>query len=453
MASKRITKRAVDALRCPPNRDRLFLWDDDLAGFGVAAMPSGKKVYVAQYRQHGRSRRVKIGDHGRLTPDEARSAAKKVLGAVEGGHDPIGQRREGREARTLTQVATDFLSLHAKAKRKARTADEYGRILELHILPALGSRIMADIAKVDLSRLHASLSGSPGAANRVVALFSAIWNWAAKRDEVAAGDNPARQIERYPEQGRERYLTVEELRRLGKALRDAETVGLPWLIDESLPKAKHIPKEKRSRVIDPYAVAAIRLLMLTGARLREILEARWDYIDWNRGLMFLPDSKTGRKTLYLNKAALGFLGSIPHIDGNPYIIPGEKKNAPRADLKRPWAAIANAAGLVESSAKPSAKDKATKPKGAKPVSKLRLSVRLHDLRHTFAAMGAGSSLGLPVIGKLLGHSQPATTQRYAHLDADPIHRAANIIGDQIMAAMSPVTVNSLPAPKVSKRKK
>ena len=437
MASKRITKRAVDAHRCPPGRDRVFLWDDDLAGFGVAAMPSGKKVYVAQYRQHGRSRRVKIGEHGRLTPDEARSAAKKVLGAVEGGHDPIGQRREGRQARTFAQVAADFLALHARAKRKPRTAEEYDRILELHILPALGSRIMADKGKVDLSRLHASLSGSPGAANRAVALFSAIWNWAAKRDEVAAADNPARQIERYPEKGRERYLTVEELRRLGKALRDAETVGLPWLVDETDPKAKHVPKDNRSRVIDPYAVAAIRLLMLTGARLREILDARWDYIDWNRGLMFLPDSKTGRKTIYLNDATVAVLRSIPSIDGNPHIIPGEIKKAPRADLKRPWAAIANAAGLIENVTKPGTKGKAPKPKSGKQASNLRLSVRLHDLRHTFAAMGAGSSLGLPVIGKLLGHSQPTTTQRYAHLDADPMHRAANLIGNQIALALSP----------------
>lgn len=453
MASKRITKRAVDALKCPPGRDRVFLWDDDLAGFGVAALPSGKKVYVAQYRQHGRSRRVKIGDHGRLTPDEARSAAKQVLGAVEGGHDPIGQRRDGRAARTLAQVAKDFLALHAKAKRKPRTADEYDRILEVHILPALGSRIMADIGRVDLSRLHSNLSGSPGAANRVVALFSAIWNWAAKRDEVAAADNPARQIERYPEKGRERYLTVEELRRLGKALRDAETVGLPWLIDESAPKAKHIPKDKRSRVIDPYAVAAIRLLMLTGARLREILDARWDYIDWTRGLMFLPDSKTGRKTIYLNDATVAVLRSIPSIDGNLHIIPGEIKKAARADLKRPWAAIANAAGLVENGAKPSTKGKAPKPKGGKPASNLRLSVRLHDLRHTFAAMGAGSSLGLPVIGKLLGHSQPTTTQRYAHLDSDPMHRAANLIGTQIVAAMNPIAFKSLPASQKRKPKR
>ena len=453
MTSKRITKRAVDALTCPPKRDRVFLWDDDLSGFGVAALPSGKKVYVAQFRQHGRSRRIKLGEHGRLTPDEARSKAKEVLGAVEGGKDPIEERRAKRSVRTFKEVAEDYLRQHVGAKRKPRTLDAYRSLLDLHILPSLGARPLINIGKPDISRLHAGLAHRPATANRCVAVIAAIWNWAVKSGHIVGLPNPVAGLDRNPEQRRERFLTPDELRRLGRALHDAETIGLPWDVDETAPKAKHIPKKNRSRVIDRYAVAAIRLLMLTGARLREILDARWDYIDWDRGLMFLPDSKTGRKTLYLNKAAIGFLGSIPHIDGNPYIIPGNKKGAPRADLIRPWAAIASAAGLVESGAKPSTKEKASKPKGGKPVNKSRLSVRLHDLRHTFAAMGAGSSLGLPVIGKLLGHSQPATTQRYAHLDADPMHRAANIIGDQIMAAMSPIVVKSLPPPKVSKHKK
>ena len=435
MPNKRITKRAVDALRCPVGRDRVFLWDDDLSGFGVAAMPSGAKSYIAQFRQKGRSRRIKIGDHGRLTPDEARSAAKKLLGAVEAGSDPIAQRRAARGARTLNQVATDFLALHARAKRKTRTADEYERILNLHILPVLGARVMGDISKFDLSRLHASLSDSPGAANRVIALFSAIWNWAAKRDEVGEAANPARQIDRYPEKGRERYLIADEWRRLGKALRDAETVGLPWLVDETNPKAKHTPKEKRSRLIDPHAVAAIRLLMLTGARLREILDARWDYIDWDRGLMLLPDSKTGRKTIYLSDTALELLTDLPRIKGNPYIIPGSKKGEPRTDLKRPWAAIIRAAGLNKPSEEKGPKDRASRKH--KRAATGNHDLRIHDLRHSFASLGVGASMGLPVVGKLLGHSQAATTQRYAHLDSDPLHKAANLISSQINAAIAP----------------
>ena len=449
--SKRITKRAVDALKCPTTRDRVFLWDADLSGFGVAAISSGTKVYVAQFRQQKRSRRMKLGEHGRLTADEARSAAKKILGAIEGGADPIGLRRAARGARTLGEVAKDFIALHARAKRKPRTADEYQRILDYHILAALGSRIMADIGKGDLSRLHSRLSGSPGAANRVLALFSAIWNWAAKRDEVAEAANPARQVERYPEHGKERYLTGDEIRRLGHALRDAETGGLPWQVDEARPTSKHTPKAKRSRVIDPYAVAAIRLLMLTGARLREILDSRWEYIDWERGLMFLPDSKTGRKTIYLSDVALSVLSAVPRIDGNPYIIPGAERGKPRADIKRPWMAIARAAGLIGDAAIHNPKAKAGEQKKRGRVSEPQLSVRIHDLRHTFAAIGAGSSLGLPVIGKLLGHSQPSTTQRYAHLDADPMHKAANLIGVRIAEAMGSAVPISLPAPEKPER--
>jgi integrase len=406
----KISKRSVDAHRCKSGRDRSFLWDDALAGFGVAAFPSGKKVYVAQYRKDGRSRRIAIGEHGRLTPDEARSEAKKVLGAVERGADPIAQRRAARGARTLRETADEFMRLHALPRRKSRTREEYQRLLDVHALPALGSRRLVDITRADVARLHAKLSDRPFAANRCVALLSTIWNWAARRGEVAFNDNPAKGLERNPERGRERYLTTAELGRLGDVLREAETVGLPWAVDESKPKAKHAPKpQKRRRVLDPYAVAAIRLLILTGARLREILSAKWEHVDFDRGIIHLPDSKTGKKPIYLSAAAQAVLDALTRLEGNPHIIPGERDGAPRVDLKKPWAAITKAAGLQ--------------------------GLRIHDLRHSFASFGAGASLGLPIIGKLLGHTQAATTHRYAHLDADPMHRAAETIGATISAAM------------------
>jgi integrase len=211
----------------------------------------------------------------------------------------------------------------------------------------LGSRPITAIGKGDVARLHNAMAGKPGAANRCLALFDSVWNWAVRRSEIAALPSPTKGLERNPERSRERYLSADELRRLGKALRDAETIGLPWLVDETGPKAKHLPKaEKRATAVAPYAVAAIRLLMLTGARLREILTARRDYIDWDRGLMFLPDSKTGWKTLYLSEVSLALLEDLPKVAGNPHIIPGEGKEKPRADLKRPWAAIVRAAGLL-----------------------------------------------------------------------------------------------------------
>ena len=308
MATARITKRRVDALRCKTGKDRVFLWDDALAGFGVSAFPSGTKVYVAQFRKDGRSRRIAIGDHGRLTPEEARSEAKKLLGAVEKGADPVAERRAASGVRTFREAADEFMRRHVASKRKARTHYEYELLLKVHIFPKLGSRRITDVRRVDVARLHAGLSDRPFVANRCLALVSSIWNWAARGEEVQFTGNPAKGIDRYPERGRERYLTSKEFERLGNALRTAETIGLPWTVDETKPKQKHAPKlDKRRTVADPFAVAAIRLLILTGARLREILHARWESVDFERGIIHLGDSKTGRKPIYLSAAALSVL--------------------------------------------------------------------------------------------------------------------------------------------------
>lgn len=411
MPKGRISKRSVDALACPPGKDREILWDDDLSGFGVVVFQTGKKVYVAQYRQHGRSRRIKLGEHGKLTPEQARSEAKKTLAAVETGLDPVEERRAAREVRSFAEVAEDFMALYAATRCKPRTQIEYRRWLSRHLLPALGARRVTDIRRIDLARLHSRLVETPVEANHVHSLFRVIWNWAARRGEVDASENPASGVERFREESRERFLTTEELARLGAALEEGDTIGLLWDVDETKPKAKHAPRpDKRRTIIDPFAVAAIRLLILTGARRREILDAKWRDVDLERGILFLPDSKRGKKPLYLSAAAQTVLAGIPRIEGNPHIIPGAKNGEPRADLNRPWAAVCRAARLE--------------------------GVRLHDLRHSFASFGAGASLGLPIIGKLLGLTQAATTQRYAHLDADPVRRAADTIGATISAAMN-----------------
>ena len=240
--------------------------------------------------------------------------------------------------------------------------------------------------------------------------FLQFGGWAARRQAVPFEANPARGLERNRESRSERFLTTSEFAQLGAALDEGETIGLPYDVDETKPRAKHAPKVERRRVkLDPFAVAAIRLLILTGARLREILHAQWSYVDFERGILFLQDSKTGKKPVYLSAAALAILAALPRVGGNPHVIAGAKDGAPRSDLKKPWAAVKRAAGLED--------------------------VRLHDLRHSFASIGAGASMGLPIIGKLLGHTQAATTARYAHLDADPMRRAVNTIGATITAAM------------------
>ena len=411
MPTGRISKRSVDAFSCELGKDRSFLWDTGLSGFGVCAYPGGKKTYVAQFRKDGRSRRVVVGDHGRLTPDQARSLALVMLGDVEQGADPVEQRRAGRAVPTLQSVADDYLRLHVALKRKGRTEAEYRRIFAICISPTLGSKRVTDVSRAEVAKLHADLSGTPHQANRALALISAIWNWAARRGEVHRDQNPTSNIEKYREAKRDRFLTSAEFARLGDVLREAETIGLQWTVDETKPTAKHAAKDMNRRtVIDPHAAAAIRLLILTGARLKEILNAHWSEVDLERGILFLRDSKTGKKPVYLSAAAQAVLAAVPRVDGNPYIIPGKNPAAPRADLNNPWSSVKRAAGLD--------------------------GVRIHDLRHSFASIGAGAALGLPVIGKLLGHSQSATTQRYAHLDVDPLRRAVDTIGSTISAAMT-----------------
>ncbi len=413
MPNGRISKRSVDTLSCPPGKDREVLWDDDLAGFGVVVFPSGAKSYVVQYRQNGTSRRANLGKHGRLTPDEARSEAKKLLGAVETGQDPIADKKAARGFITLREAAKLYLERHVAPKKKARTAAEYRRLLEQHVIPKLGGKKLVDLKRPNVIALHLDISKEkPVTANRAMAVLSALWSWAAKQELVSAAENPVRGLEKNREQGRERYLTDAEFSRLGDVLSEAETIGLLMDVNVGSPNSKHAPKPGTRRPpIDPFAAAAIRLLLLTGARLREILHLQWNSVDTERGIMFLRDSKTGKKQIYLSEQAIAILNALPRIEGSEFVIPGGKAGQPRSDLKRPWDAIRKAAGLQ--------------------------GIRIHDWRHSFASVGVGQSMGLPIVGKLLGQKNQATTARYAHLDANPLKRAADEIGNRIVAAMYP----------------
>jgi len=409
----KLTKTAVDALA---PRERPYLaWDADLPGFGVRVQPSGVKSYVIQFRigKGGRGAgeyRHTLGKTTTLTAAQARKAAAELLAKIRLGADPIGERKSAQAVPSFAELAGEWLAVHVRAKRKGRTAAEYERILKTVINPAIGATRITDLRRHDVAHLHESMAETPALANRALAVISSIWNWSARREIVDAATNPAKGIERYPEHGRERFLSSAEFARLGDAIHEAETVGLVYEVDEDKPKAKHAPKaENRRTVVDKFAVAAIRLLILTGARLQEIVTAKWSYVDAERGILFLPTSKTGRKPVYLSAAALQVLADMPRVDGSEYIIAGSKTNRPRTDLKRPWAAVKRAAGLE--------------------------GLRLHDLRHSFASLGAGGGLGLPIVGKLLGHSQPATTAKYAHLDADPLRRAVDAIGERVEGMM------------------
>jgi len=418
MNSSRITKRTVDGLR--PASTEYFYWDSELSGFGLRVQPTGAKAYVLKYRAGtGRTaptRRLTLGPVGKLTPDQARTLAKKTLAAVVHGADPVTERAQENRAPTLREAAELFLTEHMDAKRKSSTAALYRDILNRLVLPELGSRKVARVTTDELARLHLRLCDHPYQANRMLAVISSLYSFLVKRKIVPAGTNPVRGIEKYRERGRERFLSVLELSRVGDAIREGETTGIPYTVDERKPKAKHARKpENRRTVIGVYAAAALRLLIFTGARLREILHLEWDWVDLERGLLLLPDAKNGKKAIVLNAAAMKIIADLPKM--GRYVVAGKQagtdEEKPRSDLNRPWRAVAKRAGLKR--------------------------VRIHDLRHTHASYGAGAGLGLPIIGKLLGHAHPATTARYAHLDIDPVRRASEKIGRQLADAMGEIT--------------
>jgi integrase len=375
--------------------------------------PNGARSWIVEYRPHGGGRsvgkrRITLGSVSVLTPDQAREAAGDVLAKVRFGDDAPHDRAARRSSPMLAELITEFMNEEIRPTRKPGTAALYDMYFRVHVRPALGTKRAREVTSTDVGKLHRKIgTETPVTANRVVALLSSLFSWAAGRSKVPKDLNPARGITRYREQGREQFLSSEDLARLGDALREAETVGVPWIVDESSSKAKHVPKDNRRTKVSPYATAALRLLLLTGCRLREILNLRWEEFDRERGMLLLPDSKTGRKPVILSSAAIAVLEGIPRA--GDYVISGLRPEKARRDLKRPWEAIRQRAALGP--------------------------IRLHDLRHTFAATGAGSNLGLPVIGKLLGHRRAETTSRYAHIAADPLKTAADAIASKLAAKM------------------
>jgi integrase len=385
----KITKRSVDALNLTAGGAEAVLWDIELKGFGVRLQRGGAKSYVLHYRVGtGRGaplRKLTIGRHGSpWAPKQARAEAKRLLGLVAQGKDPAGAKAEAKAAPTVAELAARFLAEHAEAKRKASTAREYRRLLEHVVLPAIGKRKVADVTRRDVERLHQTRRETPTEANRSVACLSAMFNIAERWGLRPDGSNPCRHVEKFPERRRERFLSAEEQARLGDAL--AAFNG------------------------SPYAVAAVKLLVFTGARLGEVLGLKWEWVDFERGEARLPDSKTGAKTFHLPPPALAVLAELPRLDGNPHVVAGAKKGAALVNLEKPWRAIRAMAVLDD--------------------------VRLHDLRHAFASVAASSGMGLPIIGKMLGHTQAATTARYAHLASDPVKAAAAAVAGKIAAAMA-----------------
>lgn len=414
----RLTNRTVEAIK--PTAKAAVVYDSSLKGFGVRVAPSGNLSWFVEYRPGAGGRRIAkrrmvIGSR-ELTPEQARGAAKEILAKVSLGQDPASDRQLQREMATFREFAERYLAEEAASKLKPGTVANYRIAIRKHAAPRIGSIRVDAITTNDVSRLHQAIGTTmPMTANRVVECISSIFRYAATCGIVPINHNPTKGIRAFREKRRERFLSNAELAKLGEAIREGETVGIPYVVDESNPKAKHAPKiENRRTFLDPYSTAALRLLLLTGARLREILNLKWEYVDLQRGLLLLPDSKTGRKAVILNPPAMVILAGLTRV--GDFVIAGENKDRPRADLNRPWRAVSRRADLS--------------------------GVRIHDLRHTHASIGAAAGLGLHIIGKLLGHSQPSTTARYAHLADDPLRRASASIGTAVAEALGETTERS-----------
>ena len=248
MPTGKISKTSVDVLR-PTDSNPAFLWDTELRGFGVKATPAGRKVYLVQYRiggRAGRAQRVTLGTHGNVTADEARRKAKQVLGEVADGVDVAASKRSqktvDRTAPTIAALAADFLQILVKGKRKASTRAEYERLIAKHVVPTLGQVLVRNVTHGDIERWHLALRATPTQGNRALAVLSTLFSWAIRGGYRTDRLNPCAGIEKYKEQPRKRYLSERELAALGAALRQAETVGVPWVVDEMKPTAKFLPK-------------------------------------------------------------------------------------------------------------------------------------------------------------------------------------------------------------------
>ena len=411
MARGTISKRAVDALE-PGDKDR-YLWDSELAGFGLKVTPAGNRVYLVQYRvggRRGRTRRVTIGRHGTpgpdgspWTPDRARKRAKALLGAVADNRDPAAERGVGPDV-TIQELCDLYLEEGCATKKASTKATDRSNI-ERHIKPLLGRRQVRELQREHVERFlrdvaegksradmaskkkrgRVRVRGGKGTASRSVAVLSAILSFAVQRR--VRPDNPARGVRLYQGRKRERFLSDNEFARLGQALEAAEAAG-----------------ENSS------ALAAIRLLMFTGARKSEILTLKWEFIDWQRSCLRLPDSKTGAKVVPLGRPAMELLAALPKVGENPYVLPGAGAGH-FVGLQKAWAVIRKRAELED--------------------------VRLHDLRHSFASVAIAGGSSLYLAGKVLGHKQSRTTEIYAHLDDDPLRAVADRTATAIAAAVAP----------------
>jgi integrase len=405
-----LTKRLVELLT-PPAAGDLFAWDDRLKGFGVRVKPSGAKSYVLRYRnRHGVSRRFTFARHGELTAEEARKKAAAMLAEIRLGADPAGERREQRQAKTLADLIDTYLAEAptSRPNKRPRSWQSDRSNLTRHVRPLLGMKPVQLLTRADIERWQADVAagktaivervgpravahveGGKGAASRALANLRAMLSWAVEREIIA--DNPAKGVRPFHGRKCERFLSTEEVARLGEALVTLQAEG----------------------ELNAHAAAAIRLLVLTGCRKSEILTLQWPFVSFNRRCLDLPDSKTGAKAVPLAPSALEVLAGLPRDEPRAgrshWVFPAARGGGCYSLPYKDWQRVAARAGLP--------------------------GVRMHDLRHSYASVAVSDGISLYITAKLLGHRQSRTTERYAHLHDDPVRAAAERTAKRLADAM------------------
>ena len=409
----RFTTQTIRALK--PTAKLYWLEDDSLPGFRVGVTPLGVKTFAVRLRKGGRANRQdttqSVGRFGVLTLEQARGKARTLLSRWSLGEDIVGEHRATREAGAVAELATRFLA-EWKGRRSVGTVKEYGRLFDVEILPSFGNVIARDLSRTKVAKWHARIGErAPIVANRSLRLLRTFYHWAETRGEVPEGTTPTKGVAYFPERARERFLSAAEIERLGEVLNRAETDGIP-----PDPKRAGYAKKRSGkaptpdlRPANPWAVAALRFLLLSGWREQEALTLRWDAVDIASGRVALAKTKTGRSHRALGRAVLELLEGLPRVDGSPFVFPGRTADVSLVEIKHLWHAVRHAAKLPD--------------------------VRLHDLRHTFASAAVEGGTPLYTTGALLGHRDTKSTARYGHLSDDPLKRAADDISATIAARL------------------
>jgi integrase len=373
----RLSPAFVRNVSCPADQQKIDYFDATMRGFMLEVRTSGGKTYYQRYTdQRGRERQFKIGPADVLTLRQARRKAKQTKAEAILGADPQQARETRRAIPTLKSFIEERHLPFIKGYKRSWKTDE--TVLRVHILPEYGRYFLDEITPefiIALTNKMRSAEYAPGSVGRVIIILRYVFNLAAKWKVLPSGTNPAAGIPVPPDVQRSRYLSKEEAARLLASIRADE---------------------------NQIAAKAIMLLFLTGARRNEVTQAEWSYIDWEQCTLLVPKSKNGQpRYVQLNSKALDVLRTVPRVAGNPYVFPAPGTGRPMPHLFFPWDRIRKRAGLQD--------------------------LRLHDLRHSFASFLVNNGEDLYEVQKLLGHSNPRTTQRYAHLSRERLARAAEVV--------------------------